>query len=191
MSLDGTLPPGAGRRRPPGRDPRAVRGVPATDRPGPCGRVAAVRGRDPRPGLLRLAELLKSAALLDAALDDPGARLLLGLYGLDPSADDSRSADEVPGVDCPCRPKDPRRTPGTPGRVARRDGANGAILPGRVAMAELPVVTGATSAVPGASERIRAAVEYQGQPPAATGMAGGIPRGSHAAERDRRRPSRG
>ena len=108
-----------------------------------------------RPGLLRLAELLESAGLLDAALDDPGARLLLGLYGLDPGADDARSADEVPEG-------------GLPLQAERSTQDAGRLLGGsRVAMAlplapapmerspqagwawqELPVVTGATSAVP-------------------------------------------
>ena len=44
-----------------------------------------------RPGLQRLAELLESAGLLDAALGDPRARLLLGLYGLDPDAGDAEA----------------------------------------------------------------------------------------------------
>lgn len=49
-----------------------------------------------RPGLLRLTELLESAGLLDDALADPRARFLLGLYGLDPDADGSSTADDVP-----------------------------------------------------------------------------------------------
>lgn len=108
-----------------------------------------------RPGLMRLAELLESAGLLDAALDDPPARLLLGLYGLDLGADDSRLADELPGGGLPLEAE--RSSPDA-GRLAGGS---------RVAMAlplatapserspqvgrawqELPIVTSAPHAVP-------------------------------------------